>query len=357
MVTYKYADFDLATGNNDGGADGTDTSDPTDSANWTDAWQSLQAALDGLSGATHTVIFCRGTDSLSAQVDVDRNAGANSDNDLNNPYVFVGCPAGNQAPDGTRAVIDGQNGNIGSLLLFDSTYDLSAIHFHNFEFKRSGDYSGVGMDTGFTGHTRWFNCTFHDNNDMGFNRYYGAGGHWFWRCSAYNNGNDGFGRNYSYMDKFFFCRSYDNDGDGFAGSAYSGNGTHLFFGCVAHDNGGWGFDELEIATLINCIAHANGSGGFNDIYELATLVGCRVTGHSGAGDIGVEPSGSRFVTVLHSFFYNNTTDIGGNSWTKSLDSFEDSNLYTGTEGYQDAANDLFNLTNSATYRSQEITLP
>lgn len=116
MTTY-YADFDLTTGSNDG----------TTQAN---AWQTLQAAIDGLNGTTPTagdIVLCTGTDTISTVIDVDQNSGT-----ATNPLIFRGVNS-SFSNDGTRATVDGNNNSI-DLINFNN---VDFIIFENFVIKNT----------------------------------------------------------------------------------------------------------------------------------------------------------------------------------------------------------------------------
>jgi hypothetical protein len=85
------------------------------------------------------------------------------------------------------------------------------------------------------------------------------------------------------------------------------------FGCISHHNTDDGVDSLYYNTsLINCVLDGNGDDGYvhyatTDLIFTA-FIGCRITNHSGSGDIGLNAS-NRMVIGGHNYFENND---GGN---------------------------------------------
>ncbi len=136
MATY-YVD-PAATGANDG-------------SSWTDAWTSLQSALD-TAGAGDTV-YCRGTQTLSANIDENINDGATG----NRRYIIGVNGIG--VEDGTRFTVDGNS---------TAAYPLhwqgkgAFTEWRNVRFTNGATNSGYATG-GDTDGLRFINCRWADS--------------------------------------------------------------------------------------------------------------------------------------------------------------------------------------------------
>lgn len=333
MATY-YVD-PAATGLNDG-------------LTWADAFTDMQSAV--AVATSGDVVYCRGTQVLSTAITLSCSGSTSGMID------WIGCNASG-VDDGTRFVLDGNSVAANCLNSDGGGYN----QFKNFEITGA---TGNGVDdaTSDSSSCVFINCKFHLNGGMGFNS-----GSWgnslFFRCSFDNNGSYGLQSNYVGTQKCFFCTFIGNGNDGYyqyINTAYSS----FIFGCIFADNSNYGLDlDYGGWNIINCVIDGNGGGGINtdlsDCYRGVTFVGNRLTNNNGYGfyDAGI---GYFIGVVAHNFFNNNASgDFGTNISLEGLleDTGVDTNQYTGTIGYVDAANGDYNLTSDATMRRVPVTLP
>lgn len=335
MAIY-YADFDLATGNNDG----------TTAAN---AWQTMQRAVDGTAGTQPTagdIVYCTGTDTLGANLDLDGLTG-----DITSGMVrWIGVSDLTPTNDGTRAVIDGGN-----------TYTCTATatdywYFENFEFTQmltAGIESATSPDFWF-----FLNCSFNNNGAEGINCVQ-LQFSLFVRCSFYANTTDGVLR--AADNTFYFCSLHDNTGSGV--NFGPGSLMQSMIGCLIYDNGGDGLEGLPQKTVVfNCVINGNTNDGIVGISSagLRIVIGNRITNNGVNGIDGINE------IVLHGWNYYednvtaNRTQMGisyeilDDGATTEVEDQADTN-----EGYTnkgDGAED-FNLRSDATSRRTAITIP
>ena len=95
-----------------------------DGSSWTDAWVSIQTALDTATSGDTT--YCRGTENPSVTLDVNTNSGTSQAR-----ITFVGCNAGG-TEDGTYYKIDWGANDVDGL-----TFDKNFITFRNFEITNT----------------------------------------------------------------------------------------------------------------------------------------------------------------------------------------------------------------------------
>lgn len=157
MSTY-YVD-PSATGNNDGGGDGGDPSDPTQAANWTDAWTTLQSATDTAVGGD--IVYCRGTETLTAPIDLDASAGTTAGGWIK----YIGCNSSTGAVDGSRYTLDGNSTAVNCLLFYASPYGVY-LWFENMVFTGATG-SGVAFPANVGSPTMYVNCVAHTNGSFG----------------------------------------------------------------------------------------------------------------------------------------------------------------------------------------------
>jgi len=345
-MTVYYADFDLATGDNDGGGDGTTRTDPTDSANWTNAWQTLAAVIAGTNGtapAAGDIVYCRGTDALSAAVTVNISGSVDSG------YIkFIGVDAsGNNVGGSTRAVLDCNGNNINGLYFNGANY----TWFENFKIVNDGTGSsdGVSSATAYSYYNVFINCWSDNHGHDGFN---GNAGYLryasYIKCRASNNGNNGFDGRY---DDYYFCRSDGNSGKGF--DPYDS----FCYGCISHDNL-LGFYAYSTSKIINCVAHGNSNEGIFMAYSNQIGIGLRGTAN-GEGFQG--PTNTRPV-IMHYYGDDNTTDYGGGYYDDigGLAGAAATMIADGSDtdyGYNDSSTDDYSLAADATGRRIAIEIP
>ncbi len=327
MAGPYFANFDLGTGNNDG----------TDAAN---AWQTLQDAIDGSNGvapAAGEIVYCVGTDTLAAAIDMDGNSGTDADG----PIRFIGCSDLTPTIDGTRAVIDGGVAVANCI----ATWSVASIWFENFEFT-GGTGTGVVLSAATADENEFINCIFHDAGAHGVDCDTGALHNIFTRCQFYSNANDGF-TNGGNLTTFVFCSFYLN-GDSGIDASFAG-GWHLM-GNLFLDNG----DNDEACELSGqaFVAHcvfdgadkADGGIGLNITNDYGnTIIANRFTRLA----TGLDCS-SNVVFYGWNLFYDNTADTAnlGGSLPIPLDGTANTNDTTDGDadaGYNDTTKKDYNL--------------
>lgn len=304
-----------------------------------------QAVVDAaVAGET---IHAAGTITLAAQLDIDLNEG----NTTSGFIKFVGYNA-SHVNDGTRFILDGNNAAVNVLKNTSMDY----WWFENIECKNSN--GGDGFEASGPANKNIFvNCCANNNDVYGFATY-DFNEAKFIRCVAYSNTNDGFGNGRT-SQVYFCCRSRDNGQSGF--DLYYATGVAV--GCIADHNSNDGFENVR-PDLINCVIDGNTDNGYQahtSVY-MPTIIGCRVTNHSGAGDIGIN-AGSN--PLLHGWNYYQNND-GANIQNGGLaeeipynGSGTDAEDQGDTEsGYVDENDpEDYNLTDAATSRRTGIQIP
>lgn len=309
---------------------------------WGDAWITLQSAADALNAGD--TAYCRNTETLSAPIDFDTNSGS-----LAAGYIkFIGCNAAGSV-DGTFFVLDG-NGAAANCIRGITTAQ-THLWFENFEFKNATD-DGV---QGIAGDDYWIfiNCSFNNNDACGFEN--------------------------SYLDYLLVigCIAYSNSNHGFA-SALANSIFPRFAFCVAHSNGDQGIRIRGGGAAYHCLTHDNGDSA-GDIGIAAAGSGTTIMGSVMDGEVnGMLASvdytffllnritnnttgidfGSKFVLAGWNYLYGNTTDLANPAAWSSVGiyaayvawkSTTNSNKTGIDDGYNDRANDDFNLKASRTY--------
>lgn len=327
------------------------------------AWATIQKAFD--TATIGDIVYCRGTETLAATVDVDAtaNAGTNAGG-FGARFIGVNATTGNV--DGSRYIINCNGGAFHGLTIaanMDMLW-LENIRIYN---TSAGAYDGVNMAGSCSG-WQFINCSFDTCGRYGFNGVSGRPSYsMFFRCCFYGNGSHG--AYYTGQCRYLFCSFHDNTGCG-----ASTLGVSTLIGCLAYGNTDDQINAGSGTLLYNCVISGNTDGSSDDgvvvtsgtsIYPL-TIVACRITNCVGAGDIGLNDN-SEPVVAGYNYFDNNATDIAGG--TAPLFQFipvaagTTSNLvdtvgetaqgYTSTtDGSED-----FNLNATATYRRQAITIP
>ncbi len=340
MATWL-ANFDLGTGNNDG----------TSVAN---AFRSMQAAVDEVTLAAGDIVYCVGTDTLGANLDLDGNSG----DETNGMVRFIGVSSIDPVTnDGTRAVIDGNSQTWTCIATATDFWNIE-----NFEFTQM---SGAGLGA-LTSPDIWFfnNCSFNNNSTFGIDSTQ-IQFSFFFRCTFFLNGSDGVNRGDE--NSFLFCSFHDNTASGIRCL----NGLFFFIGSLFYDNGDDGIESFGAhSVVLNCVVEANVDNGIDRAISssahLAAVIGTRITNHSTAGSIGLNTNGE---IMLHGWNYyedndgNNIQDALGNaisiqvqdngSNTDAEDQADTNEGYTNkTDGSED-----FSLRDDATSRRTAIIVP
>jgi len=333
MATY-YADFDLATGDNDG----------SDAAN---AWKTFADVIAGSNGtapAAGDTVLCKGTDTLSGTTRTINISGSAASG-----YIkLIGVDASwNNVGGSSRAVIDANGGAIVAL-----TYNAASfIWLENFRVTNTNKASGkdgIGSAAAYSEYNIFINCVA-DNCNNGF-----AGGgylryHRFIRCLAHTNTANGFSSRYAQIS---FCRAYGNTNHGFHLS------DNVAFASLAHDNGADGF-YVYGSSVIQCSSYGNTGDGFELSLAASNtngFVACRAGGNGGAG-FNVSAAGLRMPVFY--YYGDNTTETAGN-YDEILNDGASTVTLNGTdtnEGFVDPANDDYNLRSDATFRRVAVSLP
>ena len=335
-ATY-YADFDLGTGLNDG----------TSAAN---AWRTMQRAVDGTGGTQPTagdIVYCKGTDTLAANLDLDGSSGG-----LSTGFVqWIGVSALTPTNDGTRAVIDGGD-----------TYTCTATttdywFMENFEFIQMST-SGVVCATS-PAFWVWINCSFNNNGTHGMDTANIAVGHVFIRCTFYLNATDGTGRTRDC--KFIFCSIHDNTGDGFN----SGQATlRDVIGCLIYDNGDDAIPNVGSGRnlIMNTVIDGNAGSGITNA-DFHFVIGCRITNHSTASEKGIDAIGRAMFHGWNYFEDNDGANIQNAGFAIEIThdgaSTDVEDQADTNEGYTDRTDgsEDFSLRDDATSRRTAITIP
>ena len=268
-------------------------------ASWTHAWVTLQTALDA--AAAGTIIYCRGTQTLDATIDVDTRAGTLAAGVIK----VIGCNATGDV-DGTRFTL---NANDGAFPCITATETSDLYWWENIRFTNTGvgAYHGISCPSGDARGWIFINCCADNCGGTGFN---GTNFSYpiFYRCVAYSNTASGFMA--AGFGLYLFCCAKENSVDGFDVNSAA---RAILIGCVAHANTEEGFGSVGAGTaLINCVSDGNTDDGieiqgYTGLY-IPLILGCRVTNHSGAGDNGLYLA-SKPCFVGYSYFEDNTDNI------------------------------------------------
>ena len=326
MATYY---VDPAAGGND---DGT---------SWTDAWTTLQRAIDGTNGTQPVagdLIYCRGTETLSATIDVDGNSGNNSSG-----YIrFIGCNASGDV-DGTRYVVDGNSA---------ATYCLNCvvefISFQNFEFTGATSH-GVFQDNSGADTFYFGSCYVHTNGGAGFYNNADATDGAYFNCIITNNTNQGIYR--CHFDTLILNSIYRNGDNGLDGA--SADGCLAIYNAIADNGDGdinFTFDKNW--TIMNNVIDGTGqssetgleSEGSGESTLIANRITNHVTGYNNNNDVNI---------YGFNLFHNNTSDVINTSGLFSA--FNGADLDTNEydpdvdDGYNNAGSLDYNLKASRTY--------
>lgn len=324
-------------------------------SDWTNAWTSIQTAFD--TAVAGEIVYCRGTQTLAAQIDVDTNQGTNAAG-----YIkFIGCNAAGNV-DGTRFTLDGNAAGIHCI----AHGNIDMIWFENIRCTNTGGSGKYGWNYDVASAANgcvFINCCADNCSSHGFRLDKATYMNIFHRCTAYLNGASGFSGILG-GNVFQFCSSHDNTGDGFTSVSDA-----LLFACLVYDNGDDGIEYSAAAKIINCTVDANADDGLLALAHTnaypALMVGSRVTNHSGAGDIGINANSEPLVTA-YCYFEDNDGDNIQNATLHNNISIENtantSNIEdqaNTNEGYTDKTNDAqdFNLRSDASLRRTSITIP
>lgn len=331
-------------------ASGSDTG-----ADWTNAWSTLQRAIDGTNGTQPAVgdtVYCaHGTgddETLSVKIDVDGNEGS-----ITTGWIkFIGVNS-SHVNDGTRYIINGDSAAVNCL---SWTVSKDYIFFENFEFKNATSTGVDGAALACTGIV-FINCTSHNNGAHGWNIYFCSYGSQLIRCSAYLNSLTGF---YSpRAATLAFCVSRDNSQNGMILSYFAG----LIYGCVVFDNTHNGIDDVQNSMLVNSVIDNNVLWAIDrrNTTHSPVLIGNRITNNDTASYGGIQ---CRDDVLLYgwNYFEDNTVNLDSDALaevirydgadTNDADNADTNEGYVSTtEGSED-----YNLRSDASMRRVAIQL-
>lgn len=347
MTTY-YVD-PAATGSNNG-------------TSWTDAWTSLQTAAD--TAAAGDIVYCQGTQALSAQIDIDTNDGTFADG-----YIkFIGVKSGttNTPPQATD--YDSGNGDNGYFILNGQDNAINGlsitktkIWIENFKIHSCDGTAGI-VASGEPFDTVLINVWCTDNAGHGVGEQ--LRGAVLFRCKLNGNGGSGLykpGQGCCVVA----CEAIGNTGFGiYFYSAFS-----LMADCVVHSNGNGGSFCQARLICINSVIDGNAGHGI-DVYSAAqsapVFIGCRFTNNNGSGKSALSVRNAGIASLVGCYFGNNATPITGTYAALPIDGSTSHVVTAGTDtdetngellgGYKNIGADDFNLKDTATLRSQAIEL-
>jgi len=316
---------------------------------WAKAATSFQTVADLLDAGD--TAFCRGTETLGAIVDIDNNLGTAA-----SFIKVIGCN-GSGDIDGTRFTLDG-DGTAANCMKIAAAKG-SYWYFENIEFTGATSH-GVSFASGTGGPRTWVNCGFNVNTGNGIYMYYGTSGkvELFIRCQANGNTATGFDTPF-YSAQYLLCEANNNGGNGFEGTSATAPST--VYGCIGHNNTSHGFvGTISSVMFANNVFDENGLSGINysgSAQAYSVCIGNRLTGNgTGGTGYGIDCAGTSFIMYGWNFLLNNDAATNGDCYVIPYDDDTDTNETSGTEGYTDGANEDFNLTSSATLRSEPIEL-
>jgi hypothetical protein len=320
-----------------------------DGSSWTDAWTSLQSAADTASAGD--IVYCRGTQTLTVKIDFDTNSGRSASGFIK----FIGCNASGTV-DGTRFALDGNSSATHAI----ENAGQSWLWFENVEVKNcTGDGIDCGTGTSF-GNWVLVNCYSHDNSSDGIATYrLSTGNMLLLRCRFESNSGSGIDGPYVGALYVVCCSIKDN---GAFGVQADWAEDAVLVGDVIHNNGASGIvfgSNTDGGLLMHNVIHENDDHGIDhSMPEMLAIIGNRITdnGKDGTG-YGINcDTGDRAVYGWNYLDANTDGATNGNIDALPYDSDSDTNETSGTEGYNDGANDDFNLTTSATLRNTAIEI-
>ena len=332
-----------------------------DGTSWTDAWETLQRAVDGTDGTqpdAGDTVLCRGTETLSAVVTFDGNPGTKAGGRV----IYRGVNASG-VNDGTRFVLDGNDQAIDIMSLLCDFIQVENFEVHN--TNEASGYSGIVCDSGYVSFENhlFINCYIHNCYD---GVYSGSGGMTnavFIKCRFENNANGGVNYQNSIGFRFFYCNFQGNGGWGHWGVTSS---RSMFIGCTILDNTGGGayFWQNGMPQFVNCVINNNGGEGIDlgsgDGNYVGLILGCRITDNTVGIDFTNTPG-----TLMWSYMPDTGEDLAngtktvGSSFVEPLINGVNTNDLSGTDvdgGYVDSVTDDYNLAGDATLRRTAIDL-
>jgi hypothetical protein len=344
-MTVYFADFDLTTGSNNG-------------SSWANAFQSMQAAHDGISGPGD-VVLCKGTDSITSTVSITKagnySSGAIRFIGVGSSYTDSDPENGAAAGANNRAVIDGEGRAI-SLITPSNSAHLWILE--NFELKRAGS-SGTtyhGFNYAANQCNRWIiiNCLVHHCYGSGFNSDLLLNG-WVWIGSAIYSCYRGMTN--IRACRFIGCRIENNTQYGVYSYAMED-----FIGCLIRNNGAYGVYNYDDKTFLFNVIDGNTGDGVRTSYmgfSPQMIIGCRITNNGGYGINNMLSTARAW--VFGTYLDNNASGaLGGYLIDKMTYLGQQTVVEDGSDtdqGYADRSGGDFNLRSDATLRRFAINIP
>lgn len=330
-----------------------------DGTSWTNAWTTLQAAIDGTGGTQPTAgdtVLCRGTETVSVEIDFDGNSGTAAGGNVE----FVGVNASG-VEDGTRFVLNGNNNSMTAV----AELHASQLEIRNFEFKNCGG-SGHGCRSSgtYVDNVCFINCSFNNNAGgglvaEGYQNSIKLEKSEYICCQFHDNGTYGV---YFVTGLFYGCEFYNNPTGWYMTGSY---GTATFSNCIFRDNSNTGaylatYGQQNYAVQ-NCVFHGNGTGlGLASNQPVVSIVGCRFTSNTTGLEIGTVWKRQLIACYFPdtgSPLANTTNITGGGTYANVAIRGVATGDFAGTDadgGYVDSANDNYSLAASASIRNVEI---
>jgi len=262
-------------------------------SSWGDAWTTVQSAFD--TATAGDTVYCRGTQTLAANIDVDTNAGSAAGGHIK----FIGCDAAG-TPRAGQFTLDA---NSAAAHCLDVSGAIHRIWIENFTMKNATSYN-FASDGDASDKANWVikRCVFELSASGGaYTRYLSYPQ--FVLCVFRNNGQHGCSEWASLGSRFIFCTFHGNNNDG----VYIYGSCQMLYGCLAYDNGNAGIDlsGYKKGTIINCVLDDNDDGIEIDNNAAANvIVGCRISNNRVYG-IDQASAGWQSNTEDWCVFYNN----------------------------------------------------
>ena len=231
---------------------------------WAKAATSIQTVADIAEAGE--IVYCRGTETIVAQVDFDTKSGSNAAGWIR----FIGCNAAGNV-DGTRFIIDANNANIDGIV-----GTVNMVWMQNIEVKRTGTEDCFRRASNCNGWV-FINCCA-NNCAYGWS-WLGAKVFWY-RCLAY-------ACTWGWYDTdsyniHLFCCARDNT----IGFTFGYNHIH----CLVFDNASDQIQSVQYGFIYGSVIEGGADdgiviGGHTSTYLFNITIGCRITNHDTVGKI------------------------------------------------------------------------
>ena len=290
--------------------DVTTGSDADDGLSEANAWQTLQKAFD--TATAGDAVYVKASATYSEQVDIDTNTGT-----VTAPITFVGY---------TSTITDGGQFTWNGTTYCAVTNGKDFIRFRNVNFT-SCTGSIFDCITASSDYWRFENCDFSGATTVhARSAGYAYPLYWkFYDCCI--SGMSGNGLMLSSEFSVIGCKIIDNGGHGIATQAYVTSDVTVSH-CIIAGNTSDGINLVNTSAGVNvhfCTIQGNGGDGI-DLngagHKNANIWGNIISGHNGAGDVGLRAgtlSGTTTLFADWNFYYDNTTHQSGTDTTGTHD--------------------------------------